>query len=59
MNLADDTGFVCSMPMFGESVFTLAQRESLEELVKIFREQGSGGQVLVSDVDFEGARVLG
>jgi pantoate kinase len=59
LNLADGTGSVCSMPMFGESVFTLAHGESLGELVKIFREGGSGGRVLVSDVDFEGARVIG
>jgi pantoate kinase len=59
LNLADGMGSVCSMPMFGESVFTLAHGESLGELVKTFREQGSGGRVLVSDVDFEGARVIG
>jgi pantoate kinase len=59
LNLADGTGSVCSMPMFGESVFTLAHGESLGELVKTFREQGSGGRVLVSEVDFEGARVIG
>lgn len=58
LNLADGTGSVCSMPMFGESVFTLAHGESLGEIVKTFREQGSGGRVLVSDVDFEGARVI-
>ena len=59
LNLADDTGSVCSMPMFGESVFTLAHGGSLGELVKTFREEGSGGRVLVSDIDFEGARVIG
>jgi pantoate kinase len=58
LNLVDNRGFVCSMPMFGESVFTLAQNESLEELLKIFHEQGRGGQVITSQVDFEGARLL-
>jgi pantoate kinase len=58
LNLADNANFVCSMPMFGESVFTLTQQGSLQELLKIFREQGMGGRVIVSDVDFEGARVL-
>jgi pantoate kinase len=59
LNLVDGTNFVCSMPMFGESVFTLAQRKSTEKLMKIFRENDLDGQVVVSDVDFEGARVLG
>lgn len=58
LNLFDNRGFVCSMPMFGESVFTLAQNESLEELLKIFHEHGRGGQVIASQVDFEGARLL-
>jgi len=58
LNLTDRADYVCSMPMFGESVFTLAQQGSLEDLLKIFREQGMGGQVIVSDVDFEGARIL-
>jgi len=58
LELADDVGSVCSMPMFGESVFMLAQRESLDELLRIFHEHCSGGQVFVSNVDFQGARVL-
>jgi pantoate kinase len=58
LNLADSAKFVCSMPMFGESVFTLVQQGPLEDLLKIFREQGMGGQVIVSNVDFEGARIL-
>lgn len=58
LELADDVGSVCSMPMFGESVFMLAQRKSLEKLLSIFHEHCSGGQVFVSNVDFEGARVL-
>jgi pantoate kinase len=59
LDLADGLGSVCSMPMFGESVFTLAHRESLEELLRIFYEHISGGQAFVSNVDFQGARVLG
>lgn len=54
----DSTGFICSMPMFGETVFTLVERESLEELLKIFRKYGSDGQIIVSEIDFEGARLL-
>jgi pantoate kinase len=58
LNLADDTGLVCSVPMFGEAVFTLGKRESFDELFETFRKQGLRGQILVSEIDFEGARVL-
>ncbi|MDI6847197.1 MAG: pantoate kinase [Candidatus Bathyarchaeia archaeon] len=58
LNAADDAHFICSMPMFGESVFTLIERESLEELLKIFRKYGSDGRIVVSEIDFKGARLL-
>ena len=55
---ADSESFICSMPMFGESAFTLVKRESLERLLKTFRKHGSDGQIMVSEIDFEGARLL-
>lgn len=58
LNAADDAHFVCSMPMFGESVFTLIEQEFLEELLKIFRKYGSDGRIIVSEIDFKGARLL-
>jgi len=58
LNAADDAGFVCSMPMFGESVFTLIEREALEELLKIFRKYCSNERIIVSEIDFKGARLL-
>jgi pantoate kinase len=58
LNAADDASFICSMPMFGESVFTLIEHESLEELLKIFRKYGPDGKIIASEIDFEGARLL-
>ncbi|HML03616.1 MAG TPA: hypothetical protein VK487_09640 [Candidatus Bathyarchaeia archaeon] len=58
LNLTDSTGLVCSVPMFGEAVFTLGRHESLKELFEIFRKHGLNGQTLVSGIDLEGARVL-
>ena len=58
LNEADSESFICSMPMFGESAFTLVERESLERLLKTFRKHGSDGQIMVSEIDFEGARLL-
>jgi len=58
LNATDDANLICSMPMFGESVFTLIKQESLKELVKIFREHGADGKIIISEIDFEGARLL-
>jgi pantoate kinase len=58
LNETDTAGFVCSMPMFGESVFALVEYESLENLLKIFRNFGSDDVIIVSDIDYKGARLL-
>ena len=55
---ADSTNFVCSVPMFGEAIFTLGRRESFKELFEIFRKHDLNGRTLISGIDFEGARVL-
>jgi pantoate kinase len=58
LDLANHTSFVCSIPIFGEAVFTLGKRESFRELFETFHKYGLDGQILVSEIDFEGARVL-
>jgi pantoate kinase len=58
LNATDKAGFVCSMPMFGDSAFTLVERKSLEELLLAFKQSGQDGLVVISDIDFDGARVL-
>jgi pantoate kinase len=58
LNLADRTDLVCSVPMFGEAVFTVGGQESFEELFETFHKRSLDGRILVSEIDFEGARVL-
>lgn len=58
LKAADEAGFVCSMPMFGESIFTITEKDSLPELLKIFEKHGLSGKTIVSGIDFEGARLL-
>jgi len=58
LHTTDNANFICSMPMFGESAFTLIKQESLEDLLKIFRKYGLDGKIIVSEIDFEGARLL-
>ncbi len=58
LKAADATGCICSMAMFGESVFTLTESGSLGKVLRVFREYRSAGKIIVSDIDFEGARTL-
>ena len=58
LNVADNANFICSMLMFGESVFTLIRQESFEQLLQIFRKYSPDGEIIVSEIDFEGARLL-
>jgi pantoate kinase len=56
---ADRKGFTCSMPMLGESVFSLIKRDAVEELLKIFHKHAlSGHSIIVAGIDFKGARIL-
>jgi pantoate kinase len=58
LNAADEAGVICSMPMFGESVFTLTEDKNLKQIQEVFRKHGSNGQIIVGKVDHEGARLL-
>lgn len=53
-----ESSFLCSMPIFGESVFTVVEKDSLERLLEIFRKCNTDGRIVVSRIDFEGARML-
>jgi len=53
----DRVGVVCSMPMFGECVFTLAEGSDLKKALRVFKEHSRSGVTIVSEVDLEGARV--
>jgi pantoate kinase len=58
LNAADDAGVVCSMPMFGESAFTITDDDSMGSVLQIFRETGPSGQTVVSKINCEGAHLL-
>lgn len=58
LDIMDQSGIVCSMPMFGECVFTVAYQENIRQILRLFRESGSSGHVIVSRIDNEGARLL-
>lgn len=55
----DKLGIVCSMPMFGEAVFTLVKEDLVDKVLNVFRRHAeSEGSIIVSEIDFEGARLL-
>jgi len=47
-------GFLCSMPLFGESVFSIQKNEKAEELQNIFHEYGT---TYISKISTEGPHV--
>lgn len=58
LRATDADNFVCSMPMFGQAVFTLVDQDSLEKLLGVFRNYGSNEAIIVSEIDHQGARLL-
>ena len=59
LNAADKAGVACSMPMFGESVFAVTDREGVRQILQVFRKSALSGQTIVSKVNHDGARLLG
>jgi len=57
LKAADNAGFVASMPMFGSAVFTICERDSVEDILNFFCRYAGQGRIVISEIDFEGARV--
>ncbi len=56
---ADRAGLRCSMAMLGETVFSIVKRDQVKEIHEIFSKHApSERNVIIADVDFEGARLL-
>ena len=56
---AEGEGFVCSMAIFGETVFSIVRQDEAEALLKIFRRHKQPKyDVINAQIDFKGARIL-
>jgi pantoate kinase len=56
---ADDKGLTCSMTMFGECLFSIVRRDTVKELLEVFRRHAlSEDSIIVAEIDHEGARLL-
>jgi pantoate kinase len=58
LDKASEHGIVCSMPMFGNAVFSIVKENQLNPLLEIFSRYGDDERVLISKIDCEGARFL-
>jgi pantoate kinase len=58
LKATDRAGFTCSMPMFGNSLFTLIEDNDIEDFEGILFKHGSDGTIFTSEIDFKGARML-
>ncbi len=58
MDQASERGIICSMPMFGNGVFSIVENNQLDILLEVFFLHDADERVLISGVDCEGARLL-
>jgi pantoate kinase len=54
----DAAKITCTMPMFGEGIFSVAKQCEIEKLVRIFLHHGSPEEIIMSEIDSEGARLI-
>jgi len=52
------SGIICSMPIFGEGVFSIVKQNMVDPLLEVFRKNVFTGKTFVSEIDFKGARLL-
>jgi len=58
MALLDARGFQCSMPMFGEGVFTLVQEKHSAEILALFDNYATGAVIIKSKINTQGGKVI-
>ncbi len=54
----DAAKITCTMPLFGEGIFSVAKQCEIEKLVRIFEKHGSSEDIIVSEIDSQGARLI-
>ena len=54
----DDKDFICSIPMFGDGIFSIVEPERLSTLLEPYQKHDLTAQIFVSKIDFKGARLL-
>jgi pantoate kinase len=58
MSLLDAAHFQCSMPMFGEGVFTLVREKNTAEILSLFNRFKADSVIIKSTIPTEGGKVI-
>lgn len=58
MNKAESYGYLLGMAMFGHTLFTIVRENETMELARLMRKEWKDGQVIISSVDKESARLI-
>lgn len=56
--IMDEAGFIMSMPMFGDGVFTVCRDDLVEDILCILHDHKFNGNIILSEIDFDGARII-
>lgn len=57
--IMDEANFTMSMPMFGDGVFTICRDNLVEDILNILNVHKLNGKIILSEIDFDGARIIG
>lgn len=58
LDITDEEGYICSMAMFGEVIFSVLEEKEALGLVKILEDSAPSKEVIVTDIDYRGARII-
>ncbi|MBN2441685.1 MAG: GHMP kinase [Spirochaetales bacterium] len=56
--LCKEKGFIMSMPIFGNGLFSIVEDKKVAALCNILIDHGDNAHLIVSDIDFNGARSI-
>lgn len=56
--IMDESDFIMSMPMFGDGVFTICRDDLVKDVLGILDDHKFNGKIVLSEIDFDGARIL-
>ena len=57
-SLCEAEGFIVSMPVFGNGVYTIVAEERVDKLCRILQPHKENAELIISDIDYKGARVI-
>ncbi|RKZ00979.1 MAG: hypothetical protein DRQ10_03040 [Candidatus Hydrothermota bacterium] len=56
LKATDEAGILCSVPMFGDALFSIVDAQQVPQIVEIFRRFKNDGKIILSKIDTKGVR---